>query len=146
MIRGVTGWRALMILLPAVACAADDPAGAARDLARRTAGFAGRGEAVTLAWRNASSLGAVELGQVRAAFENALKDSGSRISDQPASVEAHLTLSENSSQYLLVEEARKGEDRQVWIAGWKRGQAATPSTRGVSLEKKLVWEQEEPIL
>ena len=39
-------------------------------------------------------------------------------------LEVRLTLSGNASQFLLVEEARKGEDRQVWIASWKRTASA----------------------
>jgi hypothetical protein len=44
----------------------------------------------------------------------------------------------------MVVEARRGEERQVWITAWRRAPAiAAP---GVNLEKKLLWEQTEPIL
>jgi hypothetical protein len=47
-----------------------------------------------------------------------------------------------------VEEARKGEERQVWIAAWPRARlaAAGASPPGIALEKKLVWEQTGQIL
>jgi hypothetical protein len=124
--------------------AADDLGGAARELARKTAGFAGRGETVSIIWRNLSGLSSAELAQARAAFETAVREAGVRPVDSAPTVEARLSLSENLSQYLIVEEARKGDERQVWIAGWKR---STPvAARGVNLEKKLLWEQIEPIL
>jgi hypothetical protein len=124
--------------------AADDLSGAARELARKTAAFAGRGEPVSVAWRNLSGLGSAELAQARAAFDAALREAGAHPTDTPALADAHLAISENQSQYLMVEEARKGDDRQVWIASWRR--AAPTVAPGVSLEKKLLWEQPEPIL
>jgi hypothetical protein len=123
--------------------AADDLSGAARELARKTVAFAGRGEPVVVKWHNVSSLGSAELAQARTAFETALRDSGNRAADT-ATVEAQLTLSDNQSQYLIVEEVRKGDDRQVWIAGWKR--SAPASVPGVIMEKLLLWEQTDPIL
>jgi hypothetical protein len=55
-----------------------------------------------------------------------------------------VTISENQTQFLMVEEARRGEERQVWIASWRR--AAASSTAGMVVEKKLLWEQPDPIL
>ena len=64
MIAGVNGWlavfSALLVLLPRDARAADDLGGAVRELARKTVSYAGRGEPVSLTWRNLSSLGAAE--------------------------------------------------------------------------------------
>ena len=148
MIAAVKGWHAvvpaLLFFNPTSADAADDLGGAARELARRTAGFAGRGEPVSVAWRNLSSLSPVELGQARSAFEAALKEAGVRVLDA-AAVEARVTLSENQAQFLLVEEIRRGEERQVWIAGWNRAGAGKPTT-SVTMRKKLIAQQEDPIL
>ena len=58
MIAGVKGsavCSALLILLPWSARAADDMAGAIGELARKTIAFAGRGEPVSLSWRNVST-------------------------------------------------------------------------------------------
>jgi hypothetical protein len=82
-------------------------------------------------------------GQVQAAFEGALRETGTRVSEIAPILEARITLSANNTQFLLVEEARKGEERQVWIASWKRTAAAGAT---ISLEKKLLLEQEEQIL
>ena len=147
MIAAVKGPRtALAVLLlwaPRCGWAADDLSGAARELARKTAVFAGRGEPVSVTWRNLSSLGSPELAQARSVFEAALHDAGGRIAEN-APVDALLTLSESQSHYLMVEEARRGDERQVWIASWRRAPAS--AAPGVTLEKQLLWEQAEPIL
>jgi len=149
MIAAVKGWHAvvsaLLFFIPARASAADDGSGAARELARRTAAFAGKGEPVSATWNNASSLDSADLLQTRNAFEVALREAGSRLSEIAPQTEARITVSENRAQYLLVEEIRKGEERQVWIVAWKRGNSA-PAESAMVLEKKLVWEQEEPML
>jgi len=166
MIAGVKGsavLSALLILLPWDAWAADDMAGAVRELARKTVAFAGRGEPVSVSWRNLSSLASGDFNQARMAFDAALREAGARPSEKesPASgqdrpgglshqepvVDARLTVSGNLSQFLIVEEARKGDDRQVWIASWKRpAPTGAPAGSILTLEKKLVWEQEEQIL
>jgi len=66
--------------------------------------------------------------------------------DSSPTAEARVTVSENASQFLLVEEAAKGDEHQVWIVAWKRGGPASTLPQGVTLEKKLLWEQAEPIL
>jgi hypothetical protein len=152
MIAGVKGPAvlcALLILLPWDAPAADDMAGAVRELARKTVALAGRGEPVSVEWRNASPLPSGDLNQARTAFDAAVREAGGRVADKqdkdrPGGLLCQITLSDNATQFLLVEEARKGEDRQVWIASWKRPAATANST--LTLEKKLVWEQEEQIL
>jgi hypothetical protein len=150
MIAGVNGWfavlSALLVFLPRDVRAADDLGSAVRELARKTVAYAGRGEPVSLSWRNLSSLGSAEFNQARAAFESALRESGGRTSDIAPVAEARFTVSENQTQILIVEEVRKGDERQVWIAGWKRSAPSAPSAAGMSLEKKLLWEQEEQIL
>lgn len=145
MIAAVKGCHAvlsalLFLILPA-ADAAEDLNGAARELARKTAAW-GKVEPSAVTWRNLSSLGSAEMAQARAAFETALQES--RGAPAPAA-SIRITLSQNPTQYLLVEEAQNGDDRQVWIAAWKR---SGPSHRapGLSLQSKLLWEQDEQIL
>ncbi len=149
MIAAVKRWlaapAALLFFLPAAAAADRDANGAARELARKTAAFAGKGDTVAVTCRNLSSQLPAALAELRAAFTAALREAGLRTGDS-GGVEARLTLSEDQSQYLLVEEARKGEDRQVWIASWKREAAAGRSLARVTVDKRRVWEQDEPIL
>jgi hypothetical protein len=150
MIAGVKGsavLSALLILLPSGAWAADDLAGAVGELARKTVALAGRGEPVSVSWRNLSPLASGDLGQVRGAFDAAMREAGARVSEIAPVVDARLTVSGNASQLLLVEEARKGDVAQVWIASWKRpALPGTPAGTILTLEKKLLWEQEEQIL
>jgi hypothetical protein len=147
-IAAVKGWHAACLALPLwlahPARAAEDLNGAARELARKTAVLA-KAEPVTTAWRNLSSLGSPVLAQARGAFEAALREAGGRTGDQ-AGVEAQLTLSETQAEYLLVAEIRKGEERQVWIASWKRAANGLAAAPPAVLEKRLVWEQDEAIL
>ncbi len=137
---------ALLLFLPQGARAAEDLNDAARELARKTAALVGRGEPVSLTWRNVSSLSASELAAARSAFESALREAGARPEDTAAQVEAQVTLSENSRQFLLVEESRKGDDRQVWIAAWPRPVAAPEPGIAMRLERTLLWRQTEQIL
>jgi hypothetical protein len=148
MIAAVKRWHAVLsalLFLSAGAKAADDAVGAARELARKTAALAGKGAPVAVTWRNISSLESAAA-QARTAFEEALQEAGLRAGDISPVVEAHVTVSENASQFLLVEEASKGEEHQVWIASWKRSETAAGLPAGVALEKKLLWEQAEQIL
>src|ERR1039458_8246355 len=146
-VKGSAVLSALLILLPSDAWAADDMAGAVGELARKTVALAGRGEPVSVSWRNLSLLASGDFGQVRGAFDAALREAGARVSEIAPLVDAHLTVSGNSSQFLLVEEARKGDYTQVWIASWKRpAPTGTPAGSILTLEKKLVLEQEEQIL
>jgi len=149
MIASVKRWHAilsaLLFFIASAARASDDLNGAARELARKTAGFGNRGEPVSVAWRNLSSLGSAELAQARAVFEAALQAAGGRL-NSIAPVGVRITLSETPAQYMLVEEAQNGDDRRVWIASWKRSGPVKVAIPGVSLDRKLVWEQEEQIL
>jgi hypothetical protein len=152
MLAAVKGWQAVQAAVIAVflwpvpgACAADDLNAAAATLARKAAALAGRGEAVAVAYKNLSSLSPAEWNGVRTAFESALRDAGSRAAEAGAA-EVRLTVSETPTQYLLVEEARRGDDRQVWIASWNRTAAESVKPAGVSLDLKPVWRQTEQIL
>jgi len=150
MIAAVKGWSAvfaaLLFILPLAATAAEDLNGAARELARRTAAYSGRGDAVSIVYRNVSSLTPSAVEQARRAFEAVLQDAGVRIAENGAAVEARVTLSEDQSQFLLVEEARKGDDRQVWIASWKRDVTAVRAPGRITLDRNRLWDQEEQIL
>lgn len=150
MIAAVNGrhaaWAALLLWAAPLASAAENLDGAVRELAAKTALLAGAGTPVTIACRNASSLDSADAARLRAAFESLLQQAGGHPGQGAAAVEVSLTLSENSTDYLLVEEARKGDERTVWIAAWKRPAAGQPPVAGLSLEKKLAWEQEEQIL
>src|SRR5258708_16652461 len=147
MIAAVKGhhavFAALLFLLSTDAEAADDLGGAARELARKAAAFAGRGESLSATWRNLSGLPGGELTQARTVFENAVRDSGARLVDAGGTVELRITLSENQSQYLLAGEARKGQERQTLILALKRLAPGPAAGRVRALGGRERWEQVE---
>ncbi len=147
MMPAVNRWHAaaaaLLFFIPQTSPAAEDLTDAARELARKTAALVSPGVSVKIAYRNLSSLPDSELTAVRRQFEAAM---GATTAENPAAIEARVSLSENTSQYLLVEETHKGEQQEVWIASWKRSPSSPVPISGVLLDKRLVWEQEEPIL
>ena len=113
------------------ATAADDLNSAARELARRTAATAGNGP-VSVSWRNVASVPPDAVAQAKAAFDAIVRTTEGN--------EAQLTISENATSGLLIEEYRG----QVWIATFGRAAGALPGS--AAIETRLLWEQEEPIL
>ena len=138
---------ALLFAAPPFAKAADDVSGAVRELAGRTASFLGAGQPVSITWRNLSSVPPATVAEAKPAFETAIRRAGLRVAEADAPAEIRMTFSENGAEFLLVGEARKGDERQVWIASWRRRSAPVPQpVSSISLDRKVVWEQEEPIL
>jgi hypothetical protein len=131
----------LLLAIPAAPAAEDLPS-AARELARRTAAFLG-GRVPAENWRNRSSLPDSELDHARREFHAALPGPGLTVN---SGSEIRLTLSENASQYLLIEEAHADEESQTWIVSWSRTTPSASPPPALTLDRKLVWEQDEPIL
>lgn len=123
-------WIALLGLA-ALASAADDFDSAARELGRRTAAVAGSAP-VGVTWRNFSTLPPDAIAQARSAFEAAVRTT--------EGADAVMTVSENMSSGLLTEEFRG----QVWIVPFRRP-ASVPAA-AAAIEKRLLLEQDEPIL
>jgi hypothetical protein len=132
---------AILFLVPRFSSAAEELPGAVRELTRRTAALLGPRAPAKVSYRNISSLADAELAGIRREFEASFPEAGD---GTPA--EIRLTVSENQSQFLLTEEIRRGEESRVWITGWNRPAASAASGFGLTMEKRLVWEQEEPIL
>jgi hypothetical protein len=132
---------AILFLFPRFSAAAEELPGAVKELVRRTETFLGPRAPAKLSYRNISSLADAALAGVRREFESSFPETG-----EGTPAEIRLTLSENQSQYLLIEEVRKGEEARVWITEWNRPAASAASGFGLTMEKKLVWEQEDPIL
>lgn len=132
-----------LILLVAWAAAAQTPADAARDLARRIASVAPK-ETVSFELRNLSSLAPAQTGEVRRLVEAELRALGLRVADSGGAA-VRITASDSLREHLLVAEVPRGEERQVVIAAWPR-EADAPAASALWLEKKLVWEQAGPML
>jgi len=129
-------WTAAILALPFCLAAADDLPGAARELGRRTAAAVGSAT-VAVTWRNLTTAGPDAIAQARAAFEGA----GVRVGDGTGAVEIRLTISENACCGILVEEAVQN----VWISSWPR-KPSSPVFSNATVEKRLIWEQDDPIL
>jgi hypothetical protein len=129
--------------------------GAARDLARSVAAAAAH-DPVLLSVRNLSTLGPADAAAIRREFESELRARGVRLVDAAPADEIRLTVSENLTNFLMVAEFRRGDERQVLLNSWPRippspqpggnGGAHSGTLPQVTLEKKLLWEQEQPIL
>ncbi|HWB98718.1 MAG TPA: hypothetical protein VG672_18545, partial [Bryobacteraceae bacterium] len=121
---------------------------AARDLARQVISAAGSRDPVFLSLRNLSSLGADAVTKIRDVLEGELRAQGLRLADRPSNPELRLTLSENLNRYLLVGQLRRGEEQQVFMTSMPRREATAEAATDTFLviEKKLVWEQDDPIL
>ena len=150
MIAAVKRWHAilsaLLFFIASAARASEDLNGAARELARKTAGFGNRGEPVSVAWRNLSSLGSVGTGAGARRFRSC--PPGRRRPPQfrlPRSACASRSPRTPRST-CSSKRSQNGDDRRVWIASWKRAGPVKVTVPGVSLDRKLVWEQDEQIL
>lgn len=85
----------------------------------------------------------------RPVLEEALRARGLQFSAQSGAADHLLiTLSENSREFLLVAEIRKGVERKVVMAPFARTASVqeAPDPPKLTLEKKLLWEQQARIL
>ena len=106
------------MLLLACAAAAQTPADAARDLARRIAGVVPK-ETVSLAVRNLSSLAPAQVEEARRGVEAELRAQGVRVVES-GGVAVRITASDSMRERLLVAEVPRGEERQVVMSAWPR--------------------------
>jgi len=140
--------RVSLFLWFVVALTAATPLGdTARLLARKIAATLAAREAVAVSVRNMSSLSEAEAEEVRTALESDLRASGIPIAPT-AAVKVAVTLSENLQDSVWTAEIVRGEKREVAMVTRPRSAVsipATPATHAV-IEKKLLWEQADPIL
>src|SRR5579863_1960044 len=116
----------------------------AAGLARKIAAAMKPGERVTVSFRNLSSMDSADASAGRVALERELLAQRVVLRANGA-VEVAVTISEDSRGYLWVAEIRRGDTREVMME-----QADLPrvpvAAAGMTIEKKLLFEQEEPIL
>ena len=119
----------------------------ARELARKIAAAPGSLQAVAVTVRNLSSLNAAQVAEVRRALGEELRRQGVKLGEtNPAATEVRVTLSENRQNYVWVAEVGHGSSL-VQIVESPRPTAAPPQPAPtLVIEKKQVWEQQEPIL
>jgi hypothetical protein len=135
--------RILLCLLLAAICRAQTLDEAVRSLAKEVAARLGPGEvAHVAAVRNLSSLGNAATARSRAVFERALRQSTARTGH---AVDVAFTISHNPRGLLLVAEIERGEDRQVAMVEYTAPAAPARSPHAL-LDKRLLWEQDGPML
>jgi hypothetical protein len=92
--------------------------------------------------RNSSSLSPEEAAKAQPALNRALQ----RRVREPKSVDVAVTISENLRGYILVAEIKRENDPAVEMAEFHPAPPAAPVRPAVSIESKVVWEQDFPIL
>lgn len=116
-----------------------DFTGPARELARKIAA-----PEMVLSQRNLSSLEAKDFAEARRALEAELRARGAKLVEK-APVEARVSLAESLREYVWTAEIRRGEEVETAIVTMKVPAAKAPAP-GVVVDRKLLWEQEQPML
>jgi hypothetical protein len=133
--------------LAALACAQDLDS-TARELARKIEAASQRQEINALTVRNASSLTEAEAAQVTRVLETEIRIGPVRPGAERTAVQ--VTLSENLQSYLWVaaigDSAKESSKQEVVMLGVARPPAPPAAPAALSIRKKLLWEQDKPIL
>ena len=114
---------------------------AARELARRVNARLAPAEAPRVTARNLSPLGTSEVAKARATLERAIRRPVARPA-QP--VDLIFTVSQNLHGFLLIAELQRNNERMADMVEYRPAPVAR-STRA-ALEKRLLWEQDAPML
>jgi hypothetical protein len=117
----------------------DDAVGA---LAKRVVARLAAAETARVTWRNVSSLPASDAAKIQPAFNRAVQ----RRVRNPMPVDVTLTISENVRGFLLVAEIKHEDETAVEMAEFQRDPSPAPARSALALERRLLWEQEAPIL
>jgi hypothetical protein len=117
----------------------------AASLARKIAGLLPQREAVTLSFRNLSSMTSADVSAARAVLERELRAQGLAVRAQ-GGVEVAVTITENARGNLWVAEIRRAEAREVVMEQAAIEQAVASTAAVITIEKKLLFEQDELIL
>lgn len=125
-----------VLLFLAALCNAQDLSSSARELARKI-----RQDVTSLRVRNASSLSTAEVADITRTVEAELHVRANR-----PGVNVSVTLSENVRSYIWVAEIRRGENREVAMLTVDRQPVSAGVTGAAAIGKKLLWEQDKPIL
>jgi hypothetical protein len=127
------------LFLVAAPAGAQDLDSAARELARKITATTGRQD-VTLSVRNSSSLSEAEAAQVGRVLETELRVRTQRPASERIAV--NVTLSENVQSYLWVAQIQQ----DVVMLSVPRPRASAVASARVTIQKRLLWEQDKPIL
>ena len=141
MIRAVA--RGLLLLMIVAAARADTFDEAIAAVAKRVSARLEASETARITLRNISSLPAAEAAKAQTALARALQ----RRVRNPMQVDLTLTISENLRGYVLVAEIHRDSETAVEMAEFQPASSLmTPARAPLSIESKLLWEQETPVL
>lgn len=130
----------------AVLCAAGDPLDDAVSLwAKKISSHLAADEIAHITWNNAATPdadSATYLARARTLLARALQ----RRLKNPKPVEVTATFSQNLKDYLLIAAMHRENDKVVEITTVPRALAAVVATAAFRLERRLLWDQEAPIL
>ena len=114
----------------------------ARAMARSTLIHLSPSERPHVTIRNLTPLSASEVSRVQGAFERVLR----RNPRSEKTVEISFTISDNVKGYLLVAEIFHGDERSIEMRSVPKEPSEAPAPAGITIMKKLMWEQSAPIL
>jgi hypothetical protein len=118
----------------------------AAQLASRTSSLLPRHPTVSLELQNLSALPASEWSNFRSLLEAELRKAGVEMAaGTAAEPRVRITLAESARGLLFVAEITSGDNRQIAMLPWSPPPAPEEKPR-VTLTKKLLWAQQEPIL
>jgi hypothetical protein len=125
---------------------------AAAQLAARTSSLLTRHATVSLELQNLTPLPAVEWSSFRSLLQDELHKAGLETTATPPESgfpftpsRVRVTLSEDARGLLFVAEVFTGDNRQIAMVPWNLPSSA-PAKPRVSITKKVLWTQPEPIL
>src|ERR1700722_18403308 len=144
------GWALLLQAQVAVQPPDQIMPAAAAQLAARTLSLLPQRASISLEIQNLASSPAPDWSNFRKLLHDEVRKAGG----EPAGAETaatqpdwrvRVTLSEDARGLLLVAEVSNGENRQIAMLPWKLP-AAAPAKPRISVTKKFLWNQPEPIL
>ena len=119
----------------------------ARDMAERIAALPNMAESIRLTSRETPAGSSSELRELRRMIADELKKRHLKISQEPAgSLTITLTMGESLRGRLLIAEIQTSDEPNAIIIPVRAGSSTANPSRRVSLQKSLVWRQDEPIL
>jgi hypothetical protein len=128
----------VVLAMIAMLCSGETLDDAVRSLAKNVSTRLRANEVAHVTARNLSSMSAGEVSRASATLDRALR----RRVRNPAAVEVAFTVSENLKGYLLVAEIHG----VVEMVSFHLDPPAPPVRSAVVIEKRIVWEQDVPIL
>jgi hypothetical protein len=116
---------------------------AVRALVKKVAAGLAPAEVAHVTPRNLSSMSAADAAKAQTLFDRGLRK---RVRT-PVTIEVGFTVSENLRGYLLIAEIHRENSRAVEMETFQPDPPQPPSAPGgVRIEKRLIWEQDAPIL